>query len=98
MTLPRFGEEQIGAVLQEQQRDDVCRRHGISTATFYIFKAKRGGLEQFRLIRCITRDFSRQAELWRDFVGFIQGTGIKLPLMFNQRRIRSQTTELEAVT
>jgi putative transposase len=24
---------------------DVCRRHGISTATFYAWKAKYGGLE-----------------------------------------------------
>jgi putative transposase len=24
---------------------DVCRKHGVSSATFYIYKAKYGGLE-----------------------------------------------------
>ena len=45
----RFTEEQIIAVLREQEAGakttDVCRRHGISTATFYAWKAKYGGME-----------------------------------------------------
>lgn len=35
----RFGEEQIIGVLKEQEARmataDVCRRHGVSSATFY---------------------------------------------------------------
>jgi putative transposase len=29
----------------EQKTSDVCRKHGISSATFYKWKAKYGGLE-----------------------------------------------------
>jgi putative transposase len=45
----RFSEEQIIAILKEQEAGaktaEVCRRHGISDATFYKWKAKYGGLE-----------------------------------------------------
>jgi putative transposase len=45
----RFKEEQIIAILREQEAGmataDVCRKHGISSATFYKWKAKFGGLD-----------------------------------------------------
>jgi len=45
----RFSEEQIIAILNEQEAGlataNVCRRHGISSATFYKWKSKYGGLE-----------------------------------------------------
>ena len=45
----RFTEEQIIAVLQEQEAGaktaEICRKHGVSEATFYKWKAKYGGLE-----------------------------------------------------
>jgi len=49
MKRSRFNEEQIIAVLREQETgartEEVCRKHGISSATFYKWKAKYGGLE-----------------------------------------------------
>jgi len=45
----RFTDEQIIAMLKEQEAGektaDVCRRHGINSATFYKYKSKYGGME-----------------------------------------------------
>ena len=49
MKRSRFTEEQIIAVLREQESGvptaEVCRKHGVSSATFYKWKSKFGGLE-----------------------------------------------------
>ncbi|MBY3425490.1 IS3 family transposase [Rhizobium laguerreae] len=49
MKKQRFTEEQIIGVLKEQEAGakaaDLCRKHGVSEATFYNWKAKYGGME-----------------------------------------------------
>jgi putative transposase len=49
MKRSRFTEGQIIAMLREQETGaktaDVCRKHGISDATFYKWKAKYGGMQ-----------------------------------------------------
>jgi putative transposase len=49
MKRSRFTDEQIIGILKEQEAGaktaDVCRKYGISDATFYKYKAKFGGME-----------------------------------------------------
>jgi putative transposase len=49
MRRSRFSEEQIIAILKEQEAGlataEVCRKHGVSPASFYKWKAKFGGLD-----------------------------------------------------
>ena len=49
MKRSRFSEEQIIGMLKEQEAGmataDVCRKHVVSAATFYKYKARFGGLE-----------------------------------------------------
>ena len=49
MKRKRFTEEQIIGVLREHElgakTSDLCRKHGISEATFYNWKSKFGGMD-----------------------------------------------------
>lgn len=49
MKRSKFTEAQIIGILREQDAGaktaDLCRRHGISNATFYAWKAKFGGMD-----------------------------------------------------
>lgn len=69
MKRSRFNEEQIIAILKEQEAGmataEVCRRHGISSATFYKWKAKLGGLDvsEARRLRSFEEENSRLKKL-----------------------------------
>ena len=49
MKRKQFSEEQIIGILKEAEAGavvtELCRRHGMSSATYYAWKAKFGGLE-----------------------------------------------------
>ena len=60
MARKRYTEEQIIAVLNEAEAgaktSELCRRHGMSEATFYKWKAKYAGLTLNELKRLRSRD------------------------------------------
>ena len=49
MKRSRFSEEQIIAILKEQEAgapvSELCRKHGVSDASIYKWKAKHGGMD-----------------------------------------------------
>ena len=55
MKKSRFTESQIVSILKEadseMQVKELCRKHGISDATYYNWKAKYGGLDASELKR-----------------------------------------------
>ncbi len=72
MRKTRFSEDQIIAVLREQEGGmktaDVCRAHGISSATLYAWKAKYGGMDvsQARKLKVIEEENGRLKRLLAD--------------------------------
>lgn len=72
MRKSRFTEEQIIAVLAEQERGastaDVCRRHGISQTTFYKWKARFGGMDvsEARRLKTLEVENARLKKLLAD--------------------------------
>lgn len=69
MKASRFNEEQIIGMIKEQEAGmptaEVCRKHGISSATFYKYKAKFGGMDvsEARRLRVIADENARLKKL-----------------------------------
>ena len=69
MKRSRFTEEQIIAILREHEGGvktaDVCRKHGISSATFYQWKSKYGGLDvsEARRLKMLTDENAKLKKL-----------------------------------
>ena len=72
MRKSRFSEEQIISILAEQERgmstSEVCRRHGMSSATFYKWKAKFGGMDMSdaRRLKTLETENARLKKLLAD--------------------------------
>jgi putative transposase len=68
----RFSEEQIITILKEADGGakvtELCRRHGISDATFYTWRSKYGGLEvsEMRRLRQLEEENRRLKSIVAD--------------------------------
>jgi putative transposase len=78
MKRSRFTEEQIVAILREQEAGlataELCRKHGVSSATFYKWKARYGGLDvsdakRLKALEDENRKLKKRAEAMLETVG-----------------------------
>lgn len=85
MRVSRFTEAQILGVLRQAEAGmsvpELCREHGISSATFYKWRAKYGGMdaslmsqmkaleEENRRLKRMYADLSMQADLLKEALG-----------------------------
>ena len=71
MKRSRFTQEQIIAVLKEHQAGaavaDLCRKHGISEATFYTWRSKYGGMEvaEAKRLKALEDENAKLRSCWR---------------------------------
>lgn len=72
MKRTRFTEEQIIAILKEQEAGvpvaDLCRKHGVSNASVYKWKAKYGGMDvsEARRLKALEDENARLKKLLAD--------------------------------
>ena len=72
MKRSRFSEEQIIAILKEHEAGlpvaDLCRKHGVSDASIYKWKAKYGGMDvsEARRLKALEEENARLKRLLPD--------------------------------
>ena len=85
MKMSRFSEPQILAILRQAEGGvpvpELCREHGMSTASFYKWRSKYGGMDasmisqmkaledENRRLKKMYAEMSMQAELLKDALG-----------------------------
>lgn len=85
MKMTRFSEPQILAILRQDEGgvpvSELCREHGMSTASFYKWRAKYGGMDasmisqmknledENRRLKRMFADLSMQADLLKEALG-----------------------------
>lgn len=72
MKKSRFTEVQIVSILKEyeagKKTTDICREHGISVPTFYMWKRKYGGMDnqQLKELKALQEENARLKRMYAD--------------------------------
>lgn len=72
MRKSKFSEHQIVSILKEADAGmpvkDVCRKHGISPATYYKWKSKYGGLDasELKRIKELEQELNQMKRMYAD--------------------------------
>lgn len=81
MKRSRFSEDQIIGVLREHDAGaavaELCRRHGMSSATFYAWKAKFGGMDvsDAKRLKALEEENAKLKRLYAD--AMLDNAGLK---------------------
>jgi putative transposase len=81
MKRSRFCEEQIIGVLREHDAGaavaELCRKHGMSSATFYAWKAKFGGMDvsDAKRLKALEEENAKLKRLYAD--AMLDNAGLK---------------------
>jgi len=81
MKKSKFSETQIVAILKEADAGlpikDLCRKHGISSATYYNWKSKYGGLDasELKRIKELEEENRRLKQMYADLS--LENNGLK---------------------
>jgi putative transposase len=81
MKRKQFSEEQIIGILKEAEAGavvtELCRKHGMSSATYYVWKSKYGGLEisEAKRLRALEDENTRLKRLLAD--AMLDNAGLK---------------------
>lgn len=81
MKRSRFSEEQIIGVLREHDAGaavaELCRKHGMSSATFYAWKAKFGGMDvsDAKRLKALEEENAKLKRLYAD--AMLNNAGLK---------------------
>ena len=81
MKRKRFSEEQIIGILKEAEAGavvtELCRKHGMSSPTYYAWKAKYGGLEvsEARRLKALEDENARLKRMLAD--AMLDNAGLK---------------------
>jgi len=93
MRKSRFSEEQIVRIIQEYAAgakvSELCRKHGMSDATFYKWKAKYGGLQvsDIRRLKDLEAENGKLKKLLAETM--LDNAGLKGLLAKNFRRLHT---------